>query len=62
LKKANKEYAGEIYETEAALSNEKLKVEELSTKFSKLNIHNISKKIKRRDDKLKESQCCINDK
>ena len=61
LKKAYKELTGELHETEAALSNEKLKVEELSTKLSKLSIRNINKKIKRRDDKLKDSQCCIDD-
>ena len=61
MKKAYKELTGELHEAEAALSNEKLKVEELSTKLSKLSIRNINKKIKRRDDKLKDSRCCIDD-
>ena len=31
----------------------------LSAKLSKLNIRNVNKKLKRRDNKIKENQCCM---
>ena len=51
--------AGELAKSEAALSDEKLKTDELSAKLSKLSIRNMNKILKRRDNKIKESQCCM---
>ena len=59
LKKVNVDLASELQESEAALIDQKLKVDELSSKLSKLNIRNANKKLKRRDNKIKDSQCCI---
>ena len=59
LKKVNLDLAGELQESEAALSDQKLKTDELAAKLSKLSIRNVNKKLKRRDDKITESQHCI---
>ena len=59
LTKVNMDLAGELAKSEAALNDEKLKTDELSAKLSKLSIRNVNKKLKRRDNKIKESQCCM---
>lgn len=59
LQKVNIDLAGELKESEAALNDEKMKTDELSAKLSKLSIRNVNKKLKRRDNKIKESQCCM---
>ena len=59
LKKVNLDLAGELQESEAALNDQKLRTDELTAKLSKLNIRNVNKKLKRRDDKISDSQCCI---
>ena len=59
LQKVNVDLAGELHKSEAALNDEKMKTDELSAKLSKLNIRNVNKKLKRRDNKIKESQCCM---
>ena len=41
--------------------DQKLKIDELCGNFSKLNIRNVNKKLRRRDNKIKESQCCMDD-
>ena len=57
LHKVNMDLASELKKSEAALNDEKLKTDELSAKLSKLSIQNVNKKLKRRDNKIKESQC-----
>lgn len=59
LKKVNVDLARELQESEAALQEEKSNTDNLVAKLSKLNIRNINKKLRRRDDKLLESQDCI---
>ena len=59
LHKVNMDLTGELKKSEAALNDEKLKTDELSAKLSKVNIRNVNKKLKRRDNKIKESQCCM---
>ena len=59
LYKVNMDLAGELKKSEAALNDEKLKTDELSAKLSKLSIRNVNKNLKRRDNKIKESQCCM---
>jgi len=48
-----------LYELESALKNERLKADDLAVKLSKLNIWNINKKQKRRDEKIVSSQDTI---
>ena len=52
LKTVNLVLSGELQESEATLSDQKLKTDELATKLSKLNIRNVNKKLKRRDEKI----------
>ena len=42
-----------------ALAKEKAETEELAAKLSKLSVRNVNKRIKRRDDKIAESQAQI---
>ena len=44
---------------DSALAKEKTETEELTAKLSKLSVRNVNKRIKRRDDKIAESQAQI---
>ena len=44
---------------DSALAKEKTETEELTAKLSKLSVRNVNKRIKRRDDKIAESQVQI---
>ena len=44
---------------DSALAKEKAETEELTAKLSKLSVRNVNKRIKRRDDKIAESQAQI---
>ena len=44
LKQVYDDLANELHESESALKNERLKVDDLAAKLSKLNIRNINKK------------------
>ena len=58
LHRVNVDLAGELKRSEDALNGQKLKTDELCAKLSKLSIQNVNKKLKRRDNKIKENQCC----
>ena len=55
LYRVNVDLAGELKRSEDALNDQKLKMDELCAKLSKLGIRNVSKKLKRRDNKIKKS-------
>ena len=59
LKQVNVDLACELQQSEAALHEERLKTDDLAVKLSKLNIRNMNKKLKKRDDKLLDSQDSI---
>ena len=52
LQDVNKKLAAELHATESALEAQKEETEELCEKFSHLNVRNVNKRIKRRDDKI----------
>ena len=47
--------AGKLKRSKDALNDQKLKMDELCAKLSKLSIRNVNKKLKRRDNKIKKS-------
>ena len=59
LKTVNLDLAGELQESEAALSDQKLKTDELAAKLSKLSVRNVNKRLKRRDEKIMDNKHCI---
>ena len=52
LQDVNKKLAAELHATESVLEAQKEETEELCEKFSHLNVRNVNKRIKRRDDKI----------
>jgi len=59
LKQVNADLAYELHESESVLKDERLKADDLAAKLSKLNIRNINKKLKRRNEKIVSSQGTI---
>ena len=52
LQDVNKKLVAELHVTESALEAQKEEIEKLCEKFSHLNVRNVNKRIKRRDDKI----------
>ena len=59
LKKVNVDLAGELHKSEAALKDQKLKTDKLTAKLNQLNIRNVNKKLKRRDNKTFDNHCSM---
>ena len=54
LKDVNKKLAVELHAAESALEAQKEETEKLCEKLSHLNVRNVNKRIKRRDDKIEK--------
>ena len=59
LKTVNLNLARELQESEAALSDQKLKTGKLAAKLSKLSVRNVNKRLKRRNEKIMDNKHCI---
>jgi len=59
LQDVNKKLAAELHTVESALETQNKETEKLCEKFSHLNVRNVNKRIKRRDEKIKNCQSQI---